>query len=118
MGRILLGIVIGIVLVPLAVMGWFKYGHPPVAVADAQLPFERQIVNVPLNARIDSEMIKTPPIQPDEANLVAGAQTYSEQCAACHGIHGKPVSYAPHMFPAAPALFEKHGKNRVVGVSD
>ena len=77
MARILLGIVIGIVLVPLAVLGWFKFGHPPVAVADAPLPFERQIVSVPLGARIDKEMIKPPPIQPDEANLVAGSEIYS-----------------------------------------
>ena len=41
--RILLGVVIGVVLVPLAVMGWFKFGHPPVAVADKPLPFERNI---------------------------------------------------------------------------
>ena len=118
MGRILFGIFIGIVLVPLAVLGWLKFGHPPVAVADAPLPFERQIVGVPLGARIDKEMIKTPPIQPDEANLVAGAEIYSEQCAACHGTHGKPVRFAPHMFPDAPALFEKHGRRGVVGVSD
>lgn len=118
MGRFLFGLVIGIVLVPLVVMGWFKFGHPPVAVADAQLPFERQIVNVPLHARIDSELVKTPPIQPDEATLVAGAQVYSEQCASCHGVHGKPVSFASHMVPDPTALFETHGQHGVVGVSD
>jgi len=118
MVRILLGVVIGIVLVPLAVMGWFKFGHPPVAVADAQLPFERQIVNVPMHARIDSEMVKTPPIQADDATLVAGAQIYREQCAACHGLKGKPVSFASHMFPRAPGLLEKHRNGNAVGVSN
>ena len=34
MGRILLGIILGVVLVPLAVLAWLDYGHPPVAVAD------------------------------------------------------------------------------------
>ena len=118
MVRILLGVVIGIVLVPLAVMGWFKFGHPPVAVADAQLPFERQIVNVPMHARIDSEMVKKPPIQADDATLVAGAQIYHEQCAACHGLKGKPVSFASHMFPRAPGLLEKHRNGNAVGVSN
>jgi thiosulfate dehydrogenase len=118
MFRILLGIVIGIILVPVAVMGWFKYGHPPVAVADKPLPFERNIVAVPMHARIDSELVKTPPIQADEATFVAGAQIYRDDCSECHGFHGKTVAYAEHMYPRAPALWEKHRNNAVVGVSD
>jgi thiosulfate dehydrogenase len=116
--RILLGVVIGVVLVPLAVMGWFKFGHPPVAVADKPLPFERNIVAVPMHARIDSQLVKTPPIQPDEATLVAGAQIYDDNCSACHGYRGKPVSFAANMYPHAPALWEKHRTGNVVGVSD
>ena len=63
---------------PLAVYGWFNTGHPPVAVADSPFPFERQIVNVPLNKRIDAEMTKSPPIEPTAENFLAGAQVYSE----------------------------------------
>jgi len=118
MVRILFGIVLGLVLAPVAVMGWFRFGHPPVAVADPPLPFERWIVKIPLNARIDSEMVKTPPIQADENAFVAGAEIYRDQCAACHGFYGKPASFAAHMYPPAPALWVKHGKKGVVGVSD
>ena len=118
MGRIVLGIILGVVLVALTVMGWFHFGHPPVAVADKPLPFERQITHVPLNARIDREMQKTPPIPADEDAFVAGAQIYRDQCAACHGFHGKPVVFAKHMFPSAPQLWEKHRDDSVVGVSD
>ncbi len=103
---------------PVAVLAWFHFGSVPVAVADPPLPQERLITSVPLNARIDRELIKTPPIQADEATLVAGAQIYHEQCAACHGLHGKPSSFGPHMFPHAPPLWEKHHNNDVVGVSD
>ncbi len=117
MGRFLLGLVLGIVLIPVVVFVWFKFGHPPVAVADPPLPFERQITGVPLHARIDSEMVKTVPIQADENNLVAGAQIYRDECAACHGFHGKSSSFGQHMFPRAPQLWEKH-RNGVVGVSD
>ncbi len=35
MGRIVLGIILGVLLVPVAAMCWFRFGHPPVAVADA-----------------------------------------------------------------------------------
>ncbi|MGD0683323.1 MAG: cytochrome c [Terracidiphilus sp.] len=118
MGRVFLGILLGIVLVPLAVLGWLKFGHVPVAVADPPLPHERLLTHVPLNARIDQEMVKTPPIQADEANLVAGAEIYRDQCAACHGLHGKPSLFGSHMFPVAPPLWEKHRRNAVVGVSD
>lgn len=118
MGRILLGIILGLALAPLLVYGWFRYGHPPVAVADNPLPFERQITHVPLNARIDREMPKSVPIQADEPNLDAGAQIYNDECAACHGFNGKPSSFAKHMYPSAPQLWVKHGNSSVVGVSD
>ena len=58
MGRFLFGIVIGVLLVPLAVLTWFHFGKVPVAVADQPLPQERLITSVPLNARIDRELIK------------------------------------------------------------
>jgi|CZKZ01.1.fsa_nt_gi mono/diheme cytochrome c family protein len=118
MGRILLGVILGIVLVPLAAMCWFHFGHPPVAVADPPLPMERQITGIPLRARINSEIVNTPPIQADENTFVAGAQIYRDQCAACHGVHGKPSSFGVHMFPRTPQLWEKHRNSSVVGVSD
>lgn len=118
MGRFLVGILMGLLIAPFLVLGWFKWGNPPVAVADKPLPFERQIVNVPLHARIDSEMVKTPPIAADEDTFVAGARIYRDNCASCHGLHGKPVDFAPHMFPRAPQLWEAHRNGKVVGVSD
>jgi thiosulfate dehydrogenase len=118
MGRILWGIILGIALVALTAVGWFHFGHPPVAVADKPLPFERQITHGALDARIDSEMQKTPPIQADEDTFVAGAAIYRDDCAACHGFHGKPSVFAMHMFPSAPQLWEKHHNGTVVGVSD
>lgn len=117
MGRFLAGIVIGLVIAPFIVLGWFKWGHPPVAVSDPPLPYERQIVSVPLHARIAREMTAAP-IQPDEQNLVAGAEIYRDNCASCHGLHGKPSPFAAHMYPPAPLLWEKHHHGMVVGVSD
>jgi mono/diheme cytochrome c family protein len=118
MGRILVGIILGVLLVPVAVLAWFHFGKVPVAIGDPPLPMEQLITSVPLNARIHRELVTTPPIQVSEDNLVAGAQVYHDQCAACHGFHGKPSSFGPHMFPDAPPLWEKHHDNDVVGVSD
>jgi thiosulfate dehydrogenase len=118
MGRFLVGLVVGLVLMPIVVLAWFRFGHPPVAVADPPLPKEKLITSLPLQARIHSEMPATAPIPLNEDNLVAGAQIYRDQCAACHGFQSKPSSFGAHMFPAAPPLWQKHRNNDVVGVSD
>ncbi len=118
MGRLLLGIIIGVLLVPLGVLAWFRFGKPPVAVNDPPLPQERLITSVPLEARIDRELVKTPPIPANEDAFVAGAHIYAQECAVCHGYHGKPSKIGTHEFPTAPALWEKHRNGDVVGVSD
>ncbi|HKF48450.1 MAG TPA: cytochrome c [Terracidiphilus sp.] len=118
MGRLLLGIIIGIILVPVAVYAWLKFGKVPVAVSDPPLPYERVITHGPLNARIDREMVKNPPVQTGEDTFVAGAHIYADHCAVCHGYHGKPSVTGTHEFPSAPPLWEKHHNGDVVGVSD
>lgn len=117
MGRFLFGIIIGVLLLPAGAWAWFKYGHPPVAVADAPLPFERQITHVPLNARIDKEAPGAAAVQANEATFVAGAHIYREQCAFCHGVSGEKSKIGGNMFPGVPQLWESHGHG-VVGVSD
>jgi mono/diheme cytochrome c family protein len=106
------------VLAPLCVLGWFRFGHPPVAVADPQLPFENALVKTPLHARIAREQPEKVPYTADEPNLVAGAEVYRDHCAVCHGYHNKPALFAAHMYPRAPQLWEKHTNSEVVGVSD
>jgi mono/diheme cytochrome c family protein len=116
--RFVLGIVLGAILVPVAVLAWLHFGHVPVAVADPPLPHERKLAGVALNARIQRELAGTIPIPANENNLAAGAEIYRDHCAACHGFHGKPSTFGAHMFPDAPPLWEKHHHNDVVGVSD
>jgi mono/diheme cytochrome c family protein len=117
MGRVLVGVLLGIVLLPISVLGWLRFGPVPVAVADSPLPQEKLLTGIPLQARIHRELVKSPVIQPDADGLVAGAYIYSEKCAACHGLHGKPSQIGENMYPPAPQLWEKHSNN-VVGVSD
>jgi len=118
MFRFLFGIVVGVLLLPLAAWLWLAHGHPPVAVTDSPLPFERQITSVPLHARIDKEMPSASPVEANEATFVAGARIYREQCAFCHGLSGSPSQVGKNMFPDAPPLWEKHHHGDVVGVSD
>ena len=118
MGRFIIGVIIGLVLFPAGLIAWFRWGNPPVAVADHPLPFEKQITSVPLHDRINRDIVNTPPIQPTEDNLVAGAQIYSDNCAVCHGLMAKPSTVGANMFPGAPQLWRKHPHGDVVGVSD
>jgi mono/diheme cytochrome c family protein len=113
----LLGLILGLIALPVAVVLYFHSGHPPVAVDDPGFAFERQIVHVPLHARIDREMPKSAPIEPSATNLQAGAHIYRQQCAVCHGLYGRPMDFAAHMYPEAPQLWAPH-EGGIVGVSD
>ncbi len=115
--RFLVGLILGLLTIPVWVMVYLHVGHPPVAVADPPLPLERQIVRAPLHARIDKEMVASAPMEASATNLTAGAQIYRAQCASCHGLYGRPSAFAEHMYPHAPQLWAPHG-NGVVGVSD
>ena len=118
MGRVLLGVLVGIVLVPVFLLAWLYFGSVPVAVADPPLFQERLLTGLPLHARIHREMKQSPVATPDEATLVSGAHIYSEKCGVCHGFHGKPSQAGGHMYPSAPPLWESHHHNSSIGVSD
>jgi thiosulfate dehydrogenase len=115
--RFLMGLILGLLILPIAAVIYLRAGHPPVAVADRPFPFEKQIVKGPLQARIDKEMVASAPIEASETNLTAGAKIYREECAGCHGLYGRPSEYASHMYPHAPQLWAPH-KNGVIGVND
>jgi mono/diheme cytochrome c family protein len=118
MGRILLGMILGIVLLPFVALVYLEYGKVPVTVSDPALPYERRLVHMPLNARIDKERPGTH-MEPDATNLTAGARIYVERCSVCHGLHSRPSALGAHMYPDAPQLLEQHPKNPdIVGVSD
>lgn len=115
-GKVVLGFVLGIVAAVAALLLYLKFGPLPVAVADAALPMEKQIVRVPLKARIELEK-KDAPFGTSEDVFEGGAKVYKAQCAGCHGSPGHDVPFAKAMYPDAPQLWKKHS-NGVVGVSD
>ena len=116
-GKVFLGVlIVGVVLVG-GVWVYLRYGHVPVAVADAAFPMEKQIVSVPLHARMKREL-KTAPMDANEAVFLSGAKTYVEECAVCHGTPEGESIYAKSMYPAPPQLWKKHKTGNVVGVSD
>ena len=112
-GRILkfiAGLVLGIILVPVLVYFYFASGSAPVATTDSDMPFEAVLARKAQNARIAKDMPKNVPLQASEANYLAGAELYKQDCAACHGLPLSPkTAIATGMYPKPPQLFEGKG---------
>jgi thiosulfate dehydrogenase len=110
---LILGILLGILLVAGGVCLYFLTGRAPVATSAPPIPFERKLAGAALHAYLDKLPHPAPQVAADEANVVAGAKIYKEQCAVCHGLPNEPKSaVAQGMYPAPPQLFKG------VGVTD
>lgn len=106
----LLGLIIGLVVVPLVGYEYVVTGHMPVATAAKALPFERTLAHKALNIRVGQEMPKTVPLQADEAAYTAGVPIYRDNCAVCHGLPGQDqTAIAKGMYPKPPQLFKGKG---------
>jgi thiosulfate dehydrogenase len=104
--NLLLGLAIGLVIVPLVVFVYFLSGSAPVSTTSEAMWFERFLASGALHARVARERPKTVPIAADEPSYLAGAQVYREDCAVCHGLPGGAQSaIASGMYPKPPQLF-------------
>jgi thiosulfate dehydrogenase len=110
---LIVGIVLGVLLVAGGVYFYFSSGRAPVATSAPPMPFEKNFARIGLHAYLEKLPHPEPQVPADEANLLAGAKIYKENCAVCHGLPGETKNaIAQGMYPAPPQLF--HG----VGVTD
>ena len=110
---LVVGILLGVLLVVAGVWFYFTTGRAPVAVTDPPLPFEKKLAHGALNAHIAKQGPKESLVPADEANYVAAAEVYKQNCAVCHGLPGEAkTAIATGMYPDPPQLF--HG----TGVTD
>ena len=112
----LLGFLAALLVFPAAGYVYLRYGHPPVATADKPFPYEKNIVHIGLDARINRDLVN-PPFVPSAAGLIEGAHVYVDHCAVCHGVPRQDSSFGKWEYPTAPQLWTRH-PNGVVGVSD
>jgi thiosulfate dehydrogenase len=113
MTRFFAGFVVGIIALLLAAFLYIWFGFFPVATSGSPLPLERTIAKIALNAKVSKAASASSPVRPTEANLLAGATIYSQNCEMCHGLPSQSKSaIAQGMYPSPPQLF--HGK----GVTD
>lgn len=110
MKTFLLGLLLGLIVLPAVVYVYLRSGYAPVATAAPPLPLERRLARMALHARMDKEMPAQSPIPATEPNLLAGAKLYRENCAVCHGLAGVPQTpTSKGMFPKPPQLMKGKG---------
>ena len=108
--KVIAGLILGVILVPLGVYLYFASGSAPVATTDSDMPFEHFLADKALNVRIAKDMPKNVPIQPTDGTYLDGAELYKQHCAVCHGLPLSPKSaIATGMYPRPPQLFEGKG---------
>jgi len=109
MRNLILGLVLGILLVPALVYLYMRSGLAPVATAEPMMPFEKRLANLALHAKLRQEEPQTVPLQADDATFLAGARIYREDCAMCHGSANQPPpKVIKGMFPTCPQLLAPH----------
>lgn len=108
--RFIVGLVLGLAIVPAMAYLYLTGGSAPVATTDGDMPFERFIVKKALHARLTRDMPKNVPIELNEANYLAGAELYKQNCAVCHGVPLAPnTAIAGGMYPKPPQLLVGKG---------
>ena len=106
-----LGFVVAVVIVGLVAFGAIQTGAIPARQDQPTGSLERWAARTSLNATIDREKPNAPyPYgPPSEADFVAGANLYVQNCAVCHGTgNSTPSSIARGLAVQAPQ-FAKHG---------
>jgi thiosulfate dehydrogenase len=106
--RFFLGVLVGLLILPLGLYLYVATGHAPVATADASMPMEAFFAKIGRKARIKAEQPKRDLSTFNTSDLEAGADIYQKDCAFCHGLPNqqKPDA-AKGMFPRAPQLLDK-----------
>jgi thiosulfate dehydrogenase len=106
----IIGLIIGVIAVPMAVYFYFSTGSAPVATSAPPMPFEKMFAHMALDAKIKKEMPKTVPIAANESTYLAGAQLYQQHCAVCHGLPNQErTAISQGMYPRPPQLFKGKG---------
>jgi thiosulfate dehydrogenase len=108
--KFILGLALGLIIVPVGIYLYLAGGSAPVATGDSDMPFERYFAHKALDARIAKEMPKSVPLPVNEANYLAGAELYKQHCAVCHGLPlAQKTAIAAGMYPRPPQLFQGKG---------
>jgi len=111
MKSFVIGLIVGLLILPLAFGVYVATGRMPAATSDSPVPFEAALAGAGLYARIKREAPTRDVSGVATAELVSGADVYQKNCAFCHGLPGQPVPpVAQGEFPKPPQLFTEDGR--------
>lgn len=102
--KFFLGVVVGIGLVVAAGYFFVTRGGIFMGTDTKPLPMEETIAGAAIIASIGKSAKDPSPLPADEANLLAGAKTYMQACAGCHGRMDQASSGAKGFYPHPPQL--------------
>ncbi len=110
MGKFIIGVLIGIIILPMGAYLYLQSGYAPVATSAPPMPFERFLAKTALHAALRREAPKTHTTTGSPALLAEGAEVFTHNCAVCHGLPGQPpTAIAKGEFPPPPQLFTQRG---------
>jgi thiosulfate dehydrogenase len=106
MGKLLLGVVITLLVIILAGLGFAMLGFFPTP-ANVEPPhLERHLAMSAVDASMDRHAPRVSnPLTPTDQNLEDGMKLYTMNCALCHGtLDRKPSTLATSFYPPPPNL--------------
>ena len=108
MRKVFLGFVIAVVVVLGAGFLCVRFGLMDPRADIPVNSLERRIAMPSLDAAVDRRAPEVQnPVQPTDANLIAGMKVYQTNCASCHGdIHHPHGMLADALYPRAPQFVE------------
>jgi len=102
--KFFLGVVVSIGLIVLASYLFVTRGGLFMGTNTRPLPMEETIASAAITASIGKSANDASPLPADETNLLAGAKTYMQICAGCHGRLDQASSSAKGFYPPPPHL--------------
>jgi mono/diheme cytochrome c family protein len=110
MGKLLVGFILGIVILPMLVLAYLMLGLAPAAATAPPMPFERFLAGTALQNRISREAPQRDLSIFTNQDVAVGADIYKKSCSMCHGLPPQPApAIAKSMFPQAPQLLTPEG---------
>src|ERR1700690_400604 len=110
MGKLLLGLLLGIAIFPFIVLVYLMLGLAPAAATAPPMPFERFLAGTALRNRISRVAPTRDILSFGNQGLAAGAAFYKKNCSMCHGLPPQPAPSLPKaMFLSAPQLLTPEG---------
>jgi mono/diheme cytochrome c family protein len=104
MGKFLLGVIITLIVLILAGVGFAMLGFFPTAANVEPSHFESHFAMGAIDASMERHAPRiTNPLMPTDQNLEDGMKLYTMNCAQCHGgLDRKPSTLATSFYPPPP----------------